>query len=279
MGIAPETQKKLFEAFSQADTSTTRKFGGTGLGLRDLQAVSRKNGRQDRPGKRAGERLDLLVHRCVCKNRQRFSAVLDGDHRLVDMRVLIVDDNTTSRRFLHEQIVAWKMRDGTATTGTDALDCLRRAAREGDPYPLAIIELEMPDMDGLALAREIKADPEIAGTRLILLAGFGKRISSEELGAAGFADCCFKPVWPSTLFDCLANVLSRGFRLHRTRLPTARSTCPQRQKAAGAHCGRQPREPTGRLGAIEKLGYNADAVPNGARGPEGAGSHPLRHQF
>ena len=85
--------------------------------------------------------------------------------RLVNLRIFVVDDNETSRRFLHEQIVAWKMRDGKATNGAEALDCLRKAALEGDPYRLALIDLEMPDMDGLALAREIKSDPEIAETR------------------------------------------------------------------------------------------------------------------
>jgi two-component system, sensor histidine kinase and response regulator len=76
--------------------------------------------------------------------------VPENNHCLVDLRVLVVDDNRTSRRFLHEQVIAWKMRNGKATGGADALDCLRRAVREGDPYSLAIIDFDMPNMDGVA---------------------------------------------------------------------------------------------------------------------------------
>ena len=126
------------------------------------------------------------------------------------MRALLVDDNAVSGQFIHEQIVAWKMRNGIATTGAEALSLLHRAAREGDPYPLAIIDQQMPDMDGMALAQEIKADPTISDTRLILLANFGKRFSPEELHASGFTDCCFKPVRQSSLFDCLANAMGEA---------------------------------------------------------------------
>ena len=206
MGISPETQRKLFSAFTQADTSTTRKFGGTGLGLAISKQLVEKMGGQigleSALGK--GSTFSFTVR---LQKSPALQPVLDGNHRLANMRVLVVDDNTTSGLFLHEQIVAWKMRNGTATTGADALDRLRKAAQEGDSYLLAIIDLEMPKMDGLALAREIKADPQIAGTGLILLAGFGNRISPEELRAAGFADCCFKPVRQSRLFDCLANAV------------------------------------------------------------------------
>ena len=179
------------------------------------------------------------------------------------MRVLVVDDNTTSGRFLHEQIVAWKMRNGTATTGADALDCLRKAAREGDAYPLAIIDLEMPNMDGMALAREIKADPEIAGTRLILLAGFGKRISSEELRAAGFADCCFKPVRQSTLFDCLANAVLEASATSHSSAGAPAPARPPRQKARVLVAEDNAVNQQVALGQLKQLGYTADAVPNG----------------
>jgi two-component system, sensor histidine kinase and response regulator len=95
------------------------------------------------------------------------------------------------------------MRNGKASSGAEALDFLRQAARDGDPYRLALVDREMPNMDGRALAREIKADPEIASTRLILLAAFGKRINTEELRVAGFADWCAKPVRQKALLNCL----------------------------------------------------------------------------
>ena len=262
MGIAPEIQKKLFEAFSQVDTSTTRKFGGTGLGLaisRQLvEKMGGKIGLESALGK--GSTFWFTV---PLQKSPALQPVLDSDHRLVNMRVLVVDDNTTSGLFLHEQIVAWKMRNGTATTGADALDCLRKAAREGDPYLLAIIDQEMPNMDGPALAREIKADPEIAGTGLILLAGFGKRISSEELRVAGFADCCFKPVRQSTLFDCLANtVLDASATSHSSAGPPVPAR-PQRQTARVLIAEDNSVNQQVALGQLKQLGYTADAVPNG----------------
>ena len=206
IGIAPETQKKLFKAFSQADTSTTRRFGGTGLGLaicrRLIEQMGGKIGLESAQGKGSTFWFTLRLQKSPM-----LQSAIDGTQRLVNMRVLLIDDNTSSGQLLLEQIVAWKMRTSTANSGVDALDCLRRAVREGDGYLLAIIDRDMPNIDSLALAREIKAEPEIAGTHLILLAGLGNRISSKDLNAAGFAGCCFKPLRPSSLFDCLANAM------------------------------------------------------------------------
>ena len=186
MGIAPETQKRLFEAFSQGDTSTTRKFGGTGLGLAiSRQLVEKMGGEIGLES--AWEKARPSGSPCVCKNRPRFQA---------DLWMAVTGSSTcgcwssmitrTSRQFLHEQIIAWKMRNGKprALAPMPSIACGERREKE-TPIRLAIVDLDMPNMDGLALAREIKADPEIAGTRLILLAGFGKRINSEELRDCG----------------------------------------------------------------------------------------------
>jgi PAS domain S-box-containing protein len=205
-GIAPEHQKELFMAFSQADTSTTRKFGGTGLGLaiskRLVEKMGGHIGLESAEGKGSTFWFTVRLHKSAAGQ-----SILESAHRMVNVRVLVVDDNGTSRRFLHEQVIAWKMRNGKATSGADALDRLRKATREGDPYPLAILDLEMPNMDGMTLARQIKADPEIAATRLILLAGFGKRLNPAELRAAGFAGWCVKPVRQTALFSCLESAL------------------------------------------------------------------------
>src|SRR5271165_1849978 len=262
MGIAPEIQQKLFEAFSQVDTSTTRKFGGTGLGLAISRQLVEKMGGKIGLESALGKGSTFWFTVRLQKSRA-LQSVLDGNHQLVNMRVLVVDDNTTSGLFLHEQIVAWKMRNGTATTGADALYHLRKAAREGDPYLLAIIDLEMPKMDGPALAREIKADPEIAGTGLILLAGFGKRISLEELRVAGFADCCFKPVRQSTLLDCLANAVRVTSATSHSSAGPPVPTRPQHQKARVLIAEDNSVNQQVALGQLKQLGFTADAVPNG----------------
>jgi two-component system, sensor histidine kinase and response regulator len=187
----------------------------------------------------------------------------EGSHDLVNVRVLVVDDNRTSRRFLHEQIVAWKMRNGKATSGVDALVCLRKAAREGDAYQLAIIDLEMPNMDGVALAREIKAEPEIADTRLILLSGFGKRINSEELRAAGFTDWCVKPVRQTALFNCLTNAVLGVSALSQSSPEFAASARPPPRNVRVLVAEDNAVNRQVALGQLKQLGYTADAVPNG----------------
>ena len=261
-GIAPEIQKNLFQAFSQGDTSTTRKFGGTGLGLAiSKQLIEKMNGKiglESAQGKGSTFWFSLRLLKSPA-----LQSIPDGDNRLVNVRVLVVDDNRTSRQFLQEQIIAWKMRHGEATSGADALDCLRRAAREGDPYLLAIIDREMPAMDGVALAREIKADPEIAGARLILLAGLGKQISPEQLRIAGFAEWCLKPVRHSALFNCLGNALFEASAPLRLSPGSPAPAQPLQQNARVLVAEDNAVNRQVALGQLKHLGYTADAVPNG----------------
>src|SRR6202035_2895339 len=127
----------------------------------------------------------------------------------VDTRVLIVDDNETSRQFLHKQIIAWQLRNGCARTGEEALAMLRQSVAERAPYSVAVIDMQMPELDGLALARKIKADPLLNATRLIILTPFGKPLPAEELKIVDVSACCEKPVRQSALFDCITQVLSR----------------------------------------------------------------------
>jgi two-component system sensor histidine kinase/response regulator len=262
IGIASEVQKNVFEAFNQGDTSTTRKFGGTGLGLAISRQLVKKMGGEigleSALGK--GSIFWFTVHLLKSPSVQ---PIATGNHGLINMRVFVVDDNETSGRFLHEQLVAWKMRDGVATTGAEALQCLQKAALEGDPYRLVLIDLEMPDMDGLALAREIKSTEEIAQTRLILLAGFGKRIDSETLNDAGFAGCCFKPVRPSSLFDCMANALLEMPVSSHSSTARQVSGRPLRQKARVLLAEDNAVNRKVALGQLKQLGFTADAVPNG----------------
>jgi PAS domain S-box-containing protein len=261
-GIAPENQKKLFEAFSQGDTSTTRRFGGTGLGLAIskhlVEKMGGKIGLESTFGKGSTFWFTVRLQKSAAPQ-----PVPEDHDPLVNLRVLVVDDNRTSRRFLHEQVIAWKMRNGKATGGADALDCLRRAVREQDPYSLAIIDFDMPNMDGVALAREIKADPEIARTRLILLAGFGKRLNSEELRVAGFADWCVKPVRQSALLHCLTNAMLDVSTRSSSTTEIPASRFPLRQKARVLVAEDNPINQQVALGQLKHLGFIADAVPNG----------------
>ena len=262
IGISSEIQKRLFEAFGQGDTSTTRKFGGTGLGLAISKQLAEKMGGTigvlSVPEK--GSTFWFTVR---LQKQQAPPSALDANRIFINARVLIVDDNATNGRFLHEQIVGWKMRSAIASTGSDALDCLRRAAQERDPYPLAIIDLDMPSMDGWALAREIKTDPKIARTRLILLAGLGQRISPEELRAADITDCCSKPVRQSMLFDCLTKALLESPATLQPAAGSSAAPRPQPQKARVLIAEDNPINQKVALVQLEELGYHAEVVPNG----------------
>jgi two-component system, sensor histidine kinase and response regulator len=260
IGIPPEAQKKLFEAFTQADESTTRKFGGTGLGLVICkQLIEKMNGSitlESLPGEGSTFCFTLYL-----KKQETLPLISQEDHALTNKRVLIVDDNATNGRFLHDQIIAWKMRNGTVNNGMEALERLRKSADEGDPYLLAIIDMEMPNMNGLELAKEIKSDPQIAGTRLILLTGFGRRISPAELHAAGITDWRYKPVWQSTLFECLSNALL-GVKTTPYTIVAPHAPPPRRKERVLVAEDNAVNQKIS-LALLRKLGYPAEAAANG----------------
>ena len=184
------------------------------------------------------------------------------------MRVLIVDDNETSRDFLHQQIIAWRLRNGSASTGDESLAMLQRAVAEKDPYSVAIIDMQMPEMDGLALIRKINANPLLGTTRLILLTPFGKPIPAEELKAVNVAACCVKPVRPSTLFDCLVQVLSRPANASDSQQPESLSNpavLPSLRKERVLLAEDNAVNQQVDLTNLRKLGYHAEVVVNGLR--------------
>jgi signal transduction histidine kinase/BarA-like signal transduction histidine kinase len=205
IGISLEAQGRLFQAFSQADGSTTRKYGGTGLGLAiATQLVTLMHGEiglRSELGKGSTFWFTVQLEKQTGEPEPRH--VSPSDRLLV--RVLVVDDNQTNRQILGDQVAAWKMQVGSAASGNEALDRLRAAVGEGQPYDLALLDVQMPEMDGFTLAAAIKADPAIAGTRLIMLASLGHALRSGELEQKGIEASLVKPVKQSRLFDCLVS--------------------------------------------------------------------------
>ena len=209
IGIPPEVQRRLFQSFTQADSSTTRKYGGTGLGL----AISKQlvGLMQGEIGVESDTDKGATFWFTARFEKQTGAAqpVRKAVTNLYNLRVLVVDDNATNRQILRHQIFAWKMQKGSAAGGFEALKILRAAAAAGEPYDLALLDMQMPEMDGMMLAKAIKADPVIARTRLIMLTSLGHRFSADELQAIGLDAYLIKPVKQSRLFDCLVDVLGK----------------------------------------------------------------------
>jgi two-component system sensor histidine kinase/response regulator len=130
-------------------------------------------------------------------------------HKICDLHVLIVDDNNTNRQILRHQLQAWNMRPDCAISGKEALKDMRDSVGAGKPYGLVLLDFQMPDMDGLALARAIKSDPVIAAIRLVMLTSHGQLLTPAELQVFGIDSCIIKPAKQSRLFDCLTEAMDR----------------------------------------------------------------------
>jgi signal transduction histidine kinase/DNA-binding response OmpR family regulator len=207
IGIAPERLDRLFKPFSQVDASTTRKYGGTGLGLAVCrQLVELQGGTigvESEPGR--GSVFHFTVRLAKPSTRPP-SRQVPGD--LVGLRVLVVDDNATNREVLAGQLSGWGFAHAAATDGPSALELLEAAAEEGRPYELAILDVQMPGMDGLQLAREIKRRERIKDTVLLVLTSLGESMSPAKMTELGLAGYLVKPVRQSRLFDAIIRAMA-----------------------------------------------------------------------
>jgi signal transduction histidine kinase/DNA-binding response OmpR family regulator len=271
VGIPEEVQSKLFQAFTQADNSTTRKFGGTGLGLAISKQLVEMMGGQIGVRSEVGKGSTFWFNARLEKQTGPAEPPPSIYFRdLFDLRVLVVDDNATNRQILRHQLYAWKMQKGSAANGFEALDLLRTAVADGKPYDLALLDMQMPEMDGMTLARAIKSDPSISSTRLIILTSMGYMHSQNELKAAGVDAYLVKPVKQSRLFDCLVNVLGRAAAEHI--FTKHKDSAPEAQAADELAVARQTRillaednivNQKVALAQLKGLGFAADAVANG----------------
>jgi light-regulated signal transduction histidine kinase (bacteriophytochrome)/CheY-like chemotaxis protein len=272
IGISPEAQAGLFQAFSQADASTTRRYGGTGLGLAiSKQLVTLMEGEigvRSQPGHGATFWFTAQFEKQTGEAEARHASARDR----LNMRVLVVDDNRTNRQILRNQLVTWKMQVSSAAGGAEALDLLRVAAGEGLPYDLALLDVQMPEMDGFALAAAIKGDPSLAATRLIVLTSVGQAPRSAELTRLGIESFLIKPVKQSRLFDCLIGRAGRGVETdkpesHRAgdgvTSPKSPQSEPEFYESRILLAEDNFINQTVALAQLHRLHYRADAVANG----------------
>ena len=205
IGIPPEAQPGIFEVFSQGDGSMTRRFGGTGLGLPIAKQLADMMGGSvelsSEPGR--GSTFSFTVRLLAAQGTDAEPA---RRANLRGVRVLIVDDNETNRNILVEQLQSWGMTPAAARDGREALDVLKSAART-HPFEVAVLDMHMPAMSGLALSHTIKDEPDLASIHLVLLTSGDIAASAHELSRAGVEACLTKPVRQSALFNALAGIL------------------------------------------------------------------------
>lgn len=268
IGITPEAQGRLFQAFSQADGSTTRKYGGTGLGLAiSRQLVEMMNGQigvTSEQGKGSTfwftARLEKQPQAAI-KIMPVTSLLQAGD------RVLVAVTNPANREFLHNQLQAWKMNSTAVGTGEEALRVLRDSLRKEGRFKLAVLDQKLPGIDGVALARIIRQENGRDGLRLVLLESGTETISSQEIVAAGIDGSLQKPLTQSRVLDCFMTVSAqsvnqRSLAIVPVETEEAASSQPKRKiKILLAEDNAVNQKVT--LGQLRKLGCQADCVGNG----------------
>jgi len=266
IGIAPEALKKLFAPFTQADGSTTRKYGGTGLGLAISKAlVQRMNGEIGAASKPGEGSVFWFTARF--EKQQSANGALEMPKSLLNLPVLIVDDNATNRKIVEHYVRAWGMRAESASSGRDALQLIRLRSHR-DPFQLALVDMQMPNMDGITLAKEIKSGLS-KDLPLILLTSFSDLGICKSLRERLFADCLTKPIAKGQLFESICGALA-----HRDDSVTiVVDQGPERDEpSAELDLGRSVRVLIAEDNAVnqkvalrqlQKLGVRAEAVGNG----------------
>jgi len=209
IGIARDASSRIFEAFSQADDSTTRKYGGTGLGLAiSKELVELMGGAIGvEHGKPQGSVFWFTVgfdKRRVDPDEPHLAMPGEGRHTLAGLRVLVVDEEHDSRVGLERHLAAWQADCASATCAAEALDKLDSAARAGQPFDAAVLDMELQHSSGLLLAATIKANPVTRSTRLVLLSPERLAADPVQRREAGVAYQLIQPARAADLFACLA---------------------------------------------------------------------------
>ncbi len=206
IGLSPEQQSKLFERFSQGDSSTTRQYGGTGLGLaiskQLVELMGGEIGVDSTLGKGATFWFTLKL---ATSKKQPLRPTMSDLH---EQNILVVDDNATNRQLLDQLLTQWQVKHELTDSGETALAAMKVAVETGRPYSITIIDITMPGMDGIELGSRIKKDHRLTDTHLVMLTSRGQRGNTKKVESAGFAGYLGKPIEQSRLYSLLMQVIS-----------------------------------------------------------------------
>jgi two-component system sensor histidine kinase/response regulator len=293
IGLSKEAQTRIFQPFAQADGSTTRKYGGTGLGLAISRGlVERMHGQIGVRSEPGGGSTFWFTARFKKQATPAPRALRQPPSAL---RVLVVDDNASCRNIISKMLTAWKIDHAEAPNGRDALQMLRAAGAAGEPFQIALLDMQMPGLSGLALTEEIKSDPVLSSTQIIIMHTVGRRGSSASWAEAGISGYVTKPVKQSALLDAImdASTAQQRPRLGDTAARTQSFKTTTELSRLMARPVASPRMSSWRVLVAEdnmvnqkvalrqllNLGFRADAVANGREVLEAVTRIPYRVVF
>ncbi len=281
IGIPAKSQEKLFQQFTQADTSTTRKFGGTGLGLAISKQLAEMMGGKIGVESEEGKGSEFWFNAHLEKQTKVDRVETKVMAELSGVRVLIVDDNATNREILVIRLKSWGMHVVETQNGPDALQAIYTSINEKNPFQVVIIDMQMPGMDGEALGRAIKADSCLVDLRLVMLTSLGSRGDAKKFIDAGFHAYLTKPTRHLELKSVLSQVLgqSDGKMMKPRTIATQQKECKTQKLFAGRKARILLAEDNTinqqvALGILKKFGLSADAVANGAEAVKALESVP-----
>jgi len=268
VGISQERQAAVFDRFTQADGSTTRKYGGTGLGLtiskQLVEAMGGKIGVDSTPGVGSTFWFDVKFEKQPPEKRGGTAPLsLAGPVNMSAARILVIDDNQTNRLILTKNVEAMGCRVEAVSSGAKGLESLRNAQRTGDPYHVVLLDMQMPGMDGEQTARAIKSDPAVKDVKILILTSMGHRGDAARLEALGCSGYLLKPVKQQMLFDAVITVLGRE-KEESPGLITRHVLAEQRKSNLRLLLAEDnPINQKVAVTVLQKAGYSVDAVDNG----------------
>ena len=278
VGIPYERQAAVFERFTQADGTTTRTYGGTGLGLtiskQLVEVMGGKIGLESKPGIGTTFWFDIQFEKLIPEKRGVTGPLTSGPVNLTHARILIVDDNQTNRMVLIKNVESLGSRVDAVSSGAKGIESLRNAHRAGDPYHIVLLDMQMPGMDGEQTARAIKSDPSIKDAKILILTSMGQRGDAARLEALGCSGYLLKPVKQQMLFDAVLAVLGRS--ADETSILITRHMLSEKRNEGIRLLLAEDNPVNQKLAVIllQKAGYLVDAVETGTQAFEKIQNNP-----